>query len=125
MEGNTASDFVSSQGCDSCLGIMTVGVGRRGLLSSLCVVLDCVVSLCLCALLSRGNTASDFVSSHDWDSCVGYGRLLSSLCVCVVLVCVVSLCLCALSGGNIAADLVWSHGWDSCVGVRKVAGVEC
>ena len=69
MEGNTASDFVSSQGCDSCLGI-TVGVGRGGLLSSLCVVLDCVVSLCLCALLSGGNIAADLVWSHGWDSCV-------------------------------------------------------
>ena len=61
MEGNTASDFVSSQGCDSCLGVMTVGVGRGGLLSSVCVVLDCVVSLCLCALLSGVKTAADLV----------------------------------------------------------------
>ena len=37
-----------------------MGVRRGGLLSSLCVVLDCVVSLCLCAL-SGGKTAADLV----------------------------------------------------------------
>ena len=81
MEGNTASDFVSSHGRDSCLGIMTGGVGYGRLLSSLCVcvVLVCVVSLCLCAL-SGGNIAADLVSSHGWDSCVGVRNVVGVGC---------------------------------------------
>ena len=41
---------------------MTGGVGYGRLLNSfcVCVVLDCVVSLCLCAL-SGGNIAADLV----------------------------------------------------------------
>ena len=77
-----------------------MGVGHGGLLSSLCVVLDCVVSLCLCAL-SGGNTASDFVSSHGWDSCVGVRKVAGvgcgelSTCLWDIPVCVcVCVCVC-------------------------------
>ena len=47
MEGNTGSDLVSSQGCDSCLGTRMLGAGRGGSLSSLGAILVCVVCLCV------------------------------------------------------------------------------
>ena len=81
-----------------------MGVGHRGLLSSLCASLVCVVFLCVCAL-SDGSTALDLVWSHGWDSCVGVRKVIGVGCgvlssrLCDVPVCVcVCVCVCVWRG---------------------------